>query len=1177
LKKIGPSAVEPLIAKLREPDPRGGAGEAALILGDLGDARAVEPLIAALRVPYGKVSEGAVAALGKLGDPRACEPLAQMLKMGSVKYRAARALGRCGPNGLEPLVAALKDKDAELRCPAAEGLGAMRDKRAVGPLVLALMDKRSRPAVCTALVQVGTPAVEPLIGALNDKDKEVRTSAAGVLGELGDKQAVVPLVACLQDADRDVRMSAVSALGQLGDMRAVEPLIGALRNTNPKAVVDTLKMIHPDPVQALVAALGKQISHSQTPVPPVGETARNSRGHPFRDYGPRAAVALALGLLGDRRGVGPLVLALEDSDAEVRTMAANALGQLCDGQALEPLILALKDPDREVRAMAAEALGLLHDKRALAPLLAALRDKEWEVQDRATKALGELGDVRAVDPLVGVLQDPDLSARAARSLGKLKDKRATSALIKELQYGGHGGHRAAAAWALGELGDRRGVEPLVSALKDPERLVREEAAKALEKLRTPTVIARGNVGREESEQRLAVTEPDKAGEQVAGALPEPAAAATNQPTPQAEALDPGECSIELGTCGSDAVLELWRSVKFAPVGKPLAPKPVACGTGSCKLGDKQFEVKIVDANANAHLGDRPHPLLIDGRPVAMFGGDMLLVSTTDPRTKEKVSARACYGHPVFLGGKGYDVRISSDGKKLRLSESAVPAGRIVIGHERWSALLVGRKHVLSLEGSSDPVDVPSDQYVLFEYVELAPVPVPRPGGGPALTAIALLQCSQDNALYDGTAEVFDITSGKEVRLAIGSPLSAKLTASEDKGLITLQVSMTDSSRARLWTPRVVIPSAGGTGLPAVSVLDADGKILRVRRMQGGPNGTFVYTWRPPDRMAGQFKAKAAIALEPFLTANLETEFRIDPGRAHAGHEGQSKPVAPSSIRVPSSLSESRHTKHFTIYTNLDKDALDYYEHVLEGFIGYFESNYFTVEQQQPLNVFLFKDNVSFQEYVRTRGGDLAGAAGFYTREENLVVINRQSGLGTATHEIVHFFIESAFVGEPPRWVMEGFAAFFEKFIGHLDPQGNLTISFGYFSNWRFPVTKAKVGNLSLRELAGARGEVDQCAARSLILFLHRKGRLKGFIDKMRVQTNDPDGLTTLQDIYGKDTTSIETEWKDWIQSQPIDQDVNLVESAFVKTQEEWDTWWGIWKDKLYWSEREGIYRTKPSP
>jgi hypothetical protein len=53
--------------------------------------------------------------------------------------------------------------------------------------------------------------------------------------------------------------------------------------------------------------------------------------------------------------------------------------------------------------------------------------------------------------------------------------------------------------------------------------------------------------------------------------------------------------------------------------------------------------------------------------------------------------------------------------------------------------------------------------------------------------------------------------------------------------------------------------------------------------------------------------------------------------------------------------------------------------------------------------------------------------------------------------------------EPPRWVNEGFAAFFEKFIGHLDPQGNLTFSFGYFSNWRFPITKAMVEDLSLRE------------------------------------------------------------------------------------------------------------------
>jgi hypothetical protein len=56
--------------------------------------------------------------------------------------------------------------------------------------------------------------VEPLIAALGDKDLLVRWTAAESLGKIGDKRAVFPLVAAL--AERDVREAASEALSLLG-------------------------------------------------------------------------------------------------------------------------------------------------------------------------------------------------------------------------------------------------------------------------------------------------------------------------------------------------------------------------------------------------------------------------------------------------------------------------------------------------------------------------------------------------------------------------------------------------------------------------------------------------------------------------------------------------------------------------------------------------------------------------------------------------------------------------------------------------------------------------------------------------------------------------------------------------------------------------------------------------
>ena len=272
------------------------------------------------------------------------------------------------------------------------------------------------------------------------------------------------------------------------------------------------------------------------------------------------------------------------------------------------------------------------------------------------------------------------------------------------------------------------------------------------------------------------------------------------------------------------------------------------------------------------------------------------------------------------------------------------------------------------------------------------------------------------------------------------------------------------------------------------------------------------------------------------------------------------------------LTNQRQTEHFHIYSNLDLALLNYYEQFFEGFFEHFNREYFEIGQKRPLKVYLFKDTDSYKPYARSVR--CRSPYGFYMGpQENIIVVNRDSGLGTATHELVHHFIATSFARRPAEWVNEGIATFFEKFIGHIDNEGKLTISFGYFSNWRFPITKGIVNRLDLREMITAK-EPDQCAARSLMLFLHKKGVLKNFVRQISAARGDRDGSATLQKVCGKTIAEIEREWKYWIKSQPIDEDVLLVSSAFVLTESRWQLWWRANKNKVYWSEQEQIYRVK---
>jgi hypothetical protein len=277
---------------------------------------------------------------------------------------------------------------------------------------------------------------------------------------------------------------------------------------------------------------------------------------------------------------------------------------------------------------------------------------------------------------------------------------------------------------------------------------------------------------------------------------------------------------------------------------------------------------------------------------------------------------------------------------------------------------------------------------------------------------------------------------------------------------------------------------------------------------------------------------------------------------------------------PVMLSHRRLSEHFDIRSD-SESKLDYYEKVFEGFYSYFNENWFPVSWKDPLVVYLFHETFEYSMYNQKTGGAKT-IYGYYLTGRNRLVINAASGLGTATHELVHHFIFEAFsedtqrrlsaarlsfpdsrtarLPEPPlallqcpSWLNEGFAAFFEKFIGHFE-RDSLILSVGYFSNWRDPDVQGRVDDLSLDSLFRFE-DGDQSAARSFVLFLHRQGWLKPYMNEMihRVQ----DDSATLELVTGKKTIELNEAWKNWIRSQPNDANVQLIPQAFIKTDDEW--------------------------
>jgi len=174
------------------------------------------------------VRREAVITLGEMGDERCVEPLARALRDGDWQVRevAIEAMGHVGSPTVETLLKLLRDW--EVRKYAILALGKIRDERVLDPLMLQLRNDEFKDDAINALVELGEPSVPKLIAALKDKDENVRKSAVLGLGGIKNSEAINPLIEMLGDKDWFIRLTAAAALESIGDERgreAIKPLL----------------------------------------------------------------------------------------------------------------------------------------------------------------------------------------------------------------------------------------------------------------------------------------------------------------------------------------------------------------------------------------------------------------------------------------------------------------------------------------------------------------------------------------------------------------------------------------------------------------------------------------------------------------------------------------------------------------------------------------------------------------------------------------------------------------------------------------------------------------------------------------------------------------------------------------------------------------------------------------
>lgn len=217
--------------------------------------------------------ESAVPDIGRLKQAGDIPSLISHLNNAdpAVRWHAAEALGTCGEKAVPLLLEALQSRFIPVRLGAIEALGAIRDFRAVSP-VIAVID--------------------------HDASLEVRWAAVLALGEIGSPDAIPFLVSLLRDPNRYLRYGAATALGRLG--------------WQPENEADTAYLL-----------IARQ---DWEQVRQLGVAATPQLMEIFRDNDPatREGIATVLGQMGDPQAQSLCQTALKDRNSRVRWKAVLA-------------------------------------------------------------------------------------------------------------------------------------------------------------------------------------------------------------------------------------------------------------------------------------------------------------------------------------------------------------------------------------------------------------------------------------------------------------------------------------------------------------------------------------------------------------------------------------------------------------------------------------------------------------------------------------------------------------------------------------------------------------------------------------------------------------------------------------------------------------------------------------
>jgi HEAT repeat protein len=256
-----------------------------------------------------------------------------------------------------------------------------------------------------------------------------------------------------------------SSLEAVSTPAAIMTLVQAPNSAAPTAIWTMLE--HGERVECLAC------------IPYVGQMLYNSNAK-TREISAWWLRRRIFGVFGPGEAYEQTINAVSDqSKSELtRAYAASALGEFLEGAGIAPVATALvSDSSPVVRLAAANALIRLNNQGPNNELSTALSDKDEQVRLAALNGVTHINVFSNVDQVANLISDasPLVRRRAAQTLGTLRSADAVVGLIAltSPDTESDAGVRAAAVWALGQIGDPAARDAVLAAQNDADSGVRD--------------------------------------------------------------------------------------------------------------------------------------------------------------------------------------------------------------------------------------------------------------------------------------------------------------------------------------------------------------------------------------------------------------------------------------------------------------------------------------------------------------------------------------------------------------------------------------------------------------------------------------------------------------------------------------------------------------------------------